>query len=198
MLDKLRRNRERDQFGPETVDKKPGSQLAERAESSSGSGITATKQETKISPHLVATCPIKRRKLSTAMHCDRLKSTSLLCTCSKFSFYEKPPAASDKKGDDYVDDAPKSFLRLVKRKSRKALVAEGKIDIKKEKKITIQPGESFSDFRRRVDKEIPVRLGSMGKEERHKKKKKPKPVTKDEEDEDEEEAKRKRYQEGKG
>jgi|SRR5579859_1249777 len=159
--------------------------------------ITATKQETKISPYLATTCPIKKRKHSTAMRCDRLKSTSLLYFCSKFSFYEKPLATSDKKSDDYVDDAPKSFLRLVKRKSRKALVAEGKIETKKEKKITIQPGESFNDFRRRVDKEIPVRLGSMGKEERPKKKKKPKPIRKDEEDEDEKEAKKKKYQKGK-
>lgn len=105
---------------------------------------------------------------------------------------------SDKKGDDYVDDTPKSFLRLVKRKSRKTLIAEGKIATKKEKKITIQPGESFSDFRRRVDKEIPVRLGSMGKEERPKKKKKPKPAMKDEADDEEEEGKKKRYLEGRG
>ena len=112
------------------------------------------------------------------------------------SFYEKPPTAvvagkKTKALDD--DDTPKSFLRLTKRKSRKELIAEGKIVPRKEKAITIQPGESFSDFRRRVDKEIPVRMGSMGKEGKAKKKKKPKPVVEDEDDEDDEEAKKKRY-----
>lgn len=128
------------------------------------------------------------------MHSAQLQSASLLLLCSNPSFYEKPLASSGKKNTDYDDDTPKSFLRLVKRKSRKELIAQGKVDTtKKEKKITIQPGESFSDFRRRVDKEIPVRLGSMGKEERRpKKKKKPTPAVQNEQ-EDEEEPKKKRY-----
>jgi hypothetical protein len=119
--------------------------------------------------------------------------------CADSSFYEKPPTAvvAGKKTKIIDDDdhTPKSFLRLVKRKTRKELIAEGKVESKKDRQITIQPGESFNDFRRRVDKEIPVRLGSMGKEGKLKKKK-PKPAPKNENDDEydeEEEPKKKRY-----
>jgi len=46
------------------------------------------------------------------------------------------------------NDTPKGFLRLISRKSRKELIAEGKLQVKEQKTPKIQPGESFSDFRR--------------------------------------------------
>jgi len=162
-----------------------------------GPGKPATLQIQK--RKLGGRCRTRRKRHFTAMHNAHPKSSLLFFenVLTITSFYEKPPTAvvagkKTKALDD--DDTPKSFLRLTKRKSRKELIAQGKIVPRKEKTITIQPGESFSDFRRRVDKEIPVRMGSMGKEGKaKKKKKKPKAVVEDEDDEDDEEAKKKRY-----
>jgi hypothetical protein len=121
---------------------------------------------------------------------EMLKSM-LLCVID-CSFYEKPLAvgANQKKTAD--DDTPKSFLRLIKRKSRKELIAEGTVKPAKEKNPKIQPGESLGEFRRyvisfhwcrRVDREIPLRLGGMNRETRPKKQKpKPKPIYEDEDD----------------
>jgi hypothetical protein len=51
-------------------------------------------------------------------------------------------------------------------------MAEGKVVLPTKTKVKIQPGESLSDFRRRVDREIPVKMGSMNREPRKKKRKK--------------------------
>jgi len=102
------------------------------------------------------------------------------------------------------NDTPKGFLRLVNRKSRKELISEGKLQVKKQKTPRIQPGESLSDFRRlnagrlkltsrRVDTEIPLRMGGRMNQEVPIKKKKKKPKNKQEDDDIEgEERKRKR------
>jgi hypothetical protein len=67
----------------------------------------------------------------------------------KRSFYENPPTASKQRNKTAVDDdTPKGFLRLIKRKSRKELIAEGKVDVQKGNIPKIQPGESLQDFRR--------------------------------------------------
>jgi hypothetical protein len=123
------------------------------------------------------------------------RSKSALITSVDSSFYEKPPTAAPslKKKRKSHDDTPKSFLRLVNWKSRKELIAEGKLEIKNKPNLTIEKGESLHDFRRyicsdfvvdcrRVDKEIPVRLGGMNREQRPKKKPKAKPETDDMED----------------
>jgi len=54
------------------------------------------------------------------------------------------------------DDTPKTFQRLLKRKSRKDLIAEGKLEAPKQNTLKIQPGESFADFRRFAYMEIAV------------------------------------------
>ena len=62
------------------------------------------------------------------------------------SFYENPPKKRNKTAVE--DDTPKGFLRLIKRKSRKELIAEGKVDVQKRNTPKIQPGESLQEFRR--------------------------------------------------
>ena len=69
---------------------------------------------------------------------------------SDYSFYEQAPSAP-KKGKNGVkadDDTPKSFLRLINRKSRKELIAEGRIQVEKKSSLKIEPGESLHDFKK--------------------------------------------------
>ena len=69
---------------------------------------------------------------------------------SDCSFYEKTPSApkTGKYGVKADGDTPKSFLRLVNRKSRKELIAEGKIQVEKKSSLKIEPGESLHDFKK--------------------------------------------------
>ena len=135
------------------------------------------------------------------MHNDLLKSIAArLYVCWVNSFYERPPTLSGKRKGVIDDDTPKSFLRLTKRKTRKELIAEGKIESKKESAIKIQPGESFQDFKRyyslglfwfrRVDVAIPIRMGGMNQGEKRPKKKK---LKSNADEEDESLVKKKRY-----
>jgi hypothetical protein len=77
---------------------------------------------------------------------------SIALTSADSSFYEKPPTAvpSVKKKRKSDDDTPKSFLRLVNWKSRKELIAEGKLEVKSKPNLTIEKGESLHDFRRYI------------------------------------------------
>jgi len=108
-------------------------------------------------------------------------------------FYEKPLAVGSNQRKPVDDDTPKSFLRLIKRKSRKELIAEGTVKTSKDKNPKIQAGESLGEFRRRVDREIPLRLGGMNRETRPKKQKqKPKPIADDNDDDIPKKKKKKR------
>jgi hypothetical protein len=123
---------------------------------------------------------------------------------SDYSFYEHPPSAPTQGTKGLKpDDTPKSFLRLVNRKPRKELIAEGKIQVEKKNTLKIEPGESLHEFKRftcclttdlqgrRVDQEIPVKMGGMNMKERRPKKRKPQATA----EEDEEPAeKKKRYE----
>lgn len=83
------------------------------------------------------------------------KEYVIICSITNFSFYEKPPKAnsSQMKKQKTVktdDDTPKSFLRIVNRKSRKELIAEGKLQVNKKSTLTIEKGESLHDFRQYI------------------------------------------------
>lgn len=66
-----------------------------------------------------------------------------------YSFYDNAPSQSafQNKKKKVDDDTPKSFLRLVNRKSRKELIAEGKIKPTRGTELKIEPGESLHEFR---------------------------------------------------
>lgn len=92
-------------------------------------------------------CHIRRRRRFGAIQNVRPKSTLLYLLRWLCSYYDKPlsAVAKSKTGDD---DTPKSFLRLIKKKSRKELIAEGRLDAKKiDNNLKIQPGESMREFR---------------------------------------------------
>lgn len=95
------------------------------------------------------TMPHKKKKafLRNAKRSANEYLSNSFSPLSDNSFYENPPALTKKgKGKTAADDTPKSFLHLINRKPRKELIAEGKIETKKETTIKIQPGESLHDF----------------------------------------------------
>jgi len=95
-------------------------------------------------------CLTRRRKRSTEMQRDPLKSKVMIHKgLLMYSFYDNPPSqfASRNKKKRVDDDTPKSFLRLVNRKSRKELIAEGKIKPTRGPELKIEPGESLHEFR---------------------------------------------------
>lgn len=105
--------------------------------------------ETFLPKHFRSRCRTRRRAHSNGMHPRQLKSIRASHSFSDCSFYEHPPSAPTpgKKGLE-ADDTPKSFLRLVNRKPRKELIAEGKIQVEKKKALKIEPGESIHEFKR--------------------------------------------------
>jgi hypothetical protein len=154
--------------------------------------------------HFHSGCRTRRKAHSNEIAQKQRKSIRACRSLSDYSFYEHPPSAPTQGTKGLKpDDTPKSFLRLVNRKPRKELIAEGKIQVEKKNKLKIEPGESLHEFKRftcclttdlqgrRVDQEIPVKMGGMNMKERRPKKRKPQATA----DEDEEPAeKKKRYE----